>query len=327
MSVHGKSVLVTGADGFIGSHLAERLVEEGAKVRALVYQPRGNSGWLEHSEKRAQIEIVAGDITDPAACEAAVSRVDIVFHLAALASVPRSREAPAEFVRTNVSGTLSMLDASQRAGVGRFVQASSAQTYDVASHAPLDERHPLRARSIYAATKIAADGLVDAFHFIHGLPIVTLKLFAVFGPRQPNRNLVPTIISQILRGPIVRLGNLTPRRDYNYVGDAVDAFVLAGTSPGASGAVMNISGNTELSVEELARTIAKLAGRDIEIIGEASRVRPGSQDVDRLVGNSQKAAQILGWKPATGLIDGLRRTISWYHSHQDEAGMMGDAWL
>jgi dTDP-glucose 4,6-dehydratase len=316
MSLGDKSVLVTGAGGFLGSHLAERLVREGARVRALVhYNARASLGWLDHSEFVNDMEIVAGDVCDPACCEAAVTGCDIVYNLAALTTIPYSYRAPASFVRANIDGTLCMLEAARRIGVERFIQASSSQTYGTARHVPIDEQHPLQAQSPYAATKIACDSLVEAWRRTYGVPGIVLKVFCTFGPRQSVRNVVPTIITQLLNGPVVRLGNLGPRRDYNYVDDAIDAYVRAGIADDAIGATLNICGRTEISIGDLAMLIAGLMESDLEIVQEADRVRPAGSEVERLLGDSRAAQELLGWQHRIGLEEGLRKTISWYREN------------
>lgn len=317
MTLQETSVLVTGAGGFLGSHLAERLVREGARVRALVhYNARGSAGWLDHSGLASEMEIMAGDVCDPASCEKAVAGCAIVYHLAALTTVPYSYLAPASFVRANIDGTLCMLEAVRRSGIERFIQASSSQTYGTAREVPITESHRLQAQSPYAASKIACDSLVYAWHKAYGLPVTILKVFCTFGPRQSVRNVVPTIIMQLLDGPLVRLGNLEPRRDYNYVDDAIDAYVRAATAPAALGETLNIAGHSEISIADLAKRIAVLMGSEIEIVRDQTRVRPASSEVDRLLGDSSAAARLLGWQHRIGLEEGLQRTIPWYRENR-----------
>ena len=317
MTLQNKTVLVTGAGGFLGSHLAERLVKEGARVRALIhYNARTSAGWLDHSSLADDMEIMAGDICDPASCETAASGCDIVYHLAALTSVPYSYRSPASFVRTNIDGTLCMLEAARRGRVERFVQASSSQTYGTARAIPIKEDHPLQAQSPYAATKIACDSLADAWRRTYGVPVSILKVFCTFGPRQSVRNVIPTIITQLLEGPSVKLGNLTPRRDYNYVDDAIDAYVSAATASDALGATLNICGQTEISIADLARLIARLMGCELNIERDDARVRPEGSEVDRLLGDPSLAQKLLGWKHKVGLEDGLEKTIAWYREHK-----------
>jgi NAD dependent epimerase/dehydratase len=317
LTLQGLSVLVTGAGGFLGSHLAERLVQEGARVRALVhYNARGSAGWLDHSKLATEMEILAGDVCDAGSCESAVRRCAIVFHLAALTTVPYSYQAPASFVKANIDGTLNMLVASRRVGVERFIQASSSQTYGTARRIPIDESHPLQAQSPYAATKIACDSLVETWHRAYNLPTTILKIFCTFGPRQSVRNVVPTIITQLLDGQIVRLGNLGPLRDYNFFEDSIDAYVRAATVPEAIGATYNICGRNEISIGDLAHLIARLMDVDLKIVEDPSRMRPASSEVNRLLGDSTAAKAALGWEQRVGLEAGLRRTISWYRENK-----------
>lgn len=317
MTLRGRTILVTGAGGFLGSHLAERLARQGARVRALVhYNAAGSAGWLDHSDILDDIEVIAGDVRDQGTCEAAMSGCDIVYHLAALTTVPFSYRAPASFVQTNIGGTLSMLEAARRIGVERFIQASSSQTYGTARFVPIREDHPLQAQSPYSATKIACDSLVEAWRHTFGLPAMILKVFCTYGPRQSVRNIVPTIITQLLDGPTVRLGNLTPLRDYNYVEDAIEAYVLAGSAPEAVGRTLNVCGNTEISIENLARLIARLMDVEIEIVQDPARMRPASSEVDRLLGDADAARQCLGWRHAVELEAGLRQTIDWYRANR-----------
>lgn len=316
MSWQGKRVVVTGAGGFLGSHLADRLVAEGASVRALVhYNARGSCGWLDHSPHAQHMEVVAGDVCDPGGMDALLRGADTVYHLAALTTVPHSYRAPAEFVRVNVTGTLHVLEAARRAGIARLVQASTSQIYGTARQVPITEDHPHQAQSPYSASKIAADKLVEAWHRSFGLPVVTLTTFCTFGARQSVRNIVPTIITQLLDGPVVRLGNIHPRRDYNYVDDAMDAFVLAGQAEGVLGQTMNISGRHEISIRDLALLIARLMDREISLEHDALRARPAGSEVERLLGDYSKAERLLGWQHQVGLEEGLVKTIAWYERH------------
>jgi NAD dependent epimerase/dehydratase len=317
VTLEGKKILVTGAGGFLGSHLAERLVREGASVRALVrYNARGTAGWLDHSDVLGDMELLAGDVCDASTCRSAVDGCDIVYHLAALTTVPHSYAVPASFVRANIDGTLEMLEAVRRSSVERFIQASSSQTYGTARHVPIDEDHPLEAQSPYAATKVACDALVSAWHHTYGVPGVILKVFCTYGPRQSVRNIIPTIITQLLEGPTIRLGNLGPRRDYNFVDDAIEAYVLAATAPDIINRKMNVCGNAEISIADLAQTIARLMGSDIEIVQDPERVRPATSEVDRLLGDSALAQRLLGWRHSVDLEAGLRRTVDWYTEHK-----------
>ena len=314
----GKRVLVTGAGGFIGSHLAERVVGLGARTRALVhYRSDGGWGWLDHSALRDQMEVVAGEIRDPDDVKKAVQGVEVVFHLAALIAIPYSYEAPLSYVRTNVEGTLNVLQAAREAEVACLVHTSTSEVYGSARVIPMDETHPLQAQSPYAASKIGADKLVESFRCAYELPVVTLRPFNTFGPRQSARAIVPTIITQCLRDGVVRLGNVTPTRDFNYVENTVDGFVKAAESPPAIGHTINLGTGRALSVEALATMVAELLGTRVDIIQEPQRVRPAHSEVERLLAETTRARALLGWTPAVSVEEGLRLTIAWMKEHLD----------
>ncbi len=313
-----KKVLVTGAGGFIGSHLAERLVEAGARTRALVhYRSDGSWGWLDRSSLKDQIEIVAGDIANRDSVRQAIDGVDVVFHLAALIAIPYSYHAPLSYVRANVEGTLNVLQAAKEAGVERLLHTSTSEVYGTARHVPIDESHPLQAQSPYSATKIAADKLVEAFHLSYGLPVVTVRPFNTFGPRQSARAVVPTIIIQCLAGKTVRLGNLGPTRDLNYVLNIVDGYLTAATSPAAVGRVVNLGSGREIRIRDLAELIGKLMDQPMKIETEEQRTRPEKSEVERLVADNTLARDLLKWEPHVSLEDGLRITIDWIKAHRD----------
>lgn len=316
MEWNGKRVLVTGAGGFIGSHLAERLVELGARVRALVhYNALGTWGWLDSSPLRDEMEIVPGDICDRDSVGRAVRGVEIVFHLAALIAIPYSYHAPASYVRTNIEGTLNVLQAAREQGVERVVHTSTSEVYGTARYVPIDESHPLQGQSPYSASKIGADKLAEAFHLSFGLPVVTLRPFNTFGPRQSARAVIPTIITQALTGPEIRLGNLSPTRDLNFVLDTVEGFVRAAASPEAVGRTVNIGTGREISIGELAHLILELMGKELPIVCEEERVRPEGSEVERLCADNRLARELLGWQPRYTLEEGLRRTIAWMEAH------------
>ena len=305
-------MLVTGAGGFIGSHLTERLVEAGANVRALVhYNALGTWGWLDHSPVRGNIEVLAGDICDRDRVHAAMGGVETVFHLAALIAIPYSYQAPTSYVRTNVEGTLNVLQVASELDVGRFVHTSTSEVYGTARYVPIDEAHPLQAQSPYSASKIGADMLAEAFHRSFDLPVVIVRPFNTYGPRQSARAIVPTIITQCLVGESAFLGNLRPTRDLNYVANIVEGFLLAATTPAAVGQTINLGSGHEISIRELAQLIARLAGKSIAIESDEQRVRPVESEVERLLADNTTADTLLGWKPVVGLEEGLRRTIDW----------------
>lgn len=318
MKWSGKRVLVTGAGGFIGSHLAERLVELNAAVRAFVhYNALGTWGWLDESLHRGEMEILAGDVCDRDTVRQATKEVDIVFHLAALIAIPYSYRAPASYVRTNVEGTLNVLQAAREAGIERLIHTSTSEVYGTARYVPMDEGHPLQGQSPYSASKIGADKMAEAFHLSYGLPVVTVRPFNTFGPRQSARAVVPTIVTQCLAGDTVRLGSLQPTRDLNYVANTVDGFVAAAVAPAAVGRTINLGSGREISIGDLARTIVRMVGRPASIGSEEERTRPAGSEVERLVAANDRARDLLGWEPAVSLEDGLQRTVAWLKKHME----------
>lgn len=318
MNWNGKKVLVTGAGGFIGSHLTEKLVEEGAEVRALVhYHALGTWGWLDASPMRDQIEVVAGDVADRDSVRSAAQGREIIFHLAALIGIPYSYHAPASYVRTNLEGTLNILQAARELEIARVVHTSTSEVYGTALYVPIDENHPLQGQSPYSASKIAADKMAEAFYLSFNVPVVTVRPFNTFGPRQSARAVIPTIITQCLTGKQVRLGNLHPTRDLNFVVNTVEGFLLAAAKPEAIGKTLNLGSGREISIGDLAQLIAQMTGRTINIQSEAIRLRPEKSEVGRLLADNTLAQQILGWQPRVSLEDGLGRTIEWMEEHLD----------
>ncbi len=316
MNWTAKRVLVTGAGGFIGSHLAEALVARGAYVRAFVhYRALGGWGWLDDSPVRADMQVVAGDIADRDSVATAMHDVGIVFHLAALIAIPYSYQAPASYVRANVEGTLNVLQAARAAGVARLVHTSTSEVYGTARYVPIDEAHPLQGQSPYSATKIGADKLAEAFHLSFGLPVVTVRPFNTYGPRQSARAVVPAIIAQCLTGQVVRLGSLHPTRDLNYVADTVAGFLAAAEADAAVGRTVNLGSGREISIGDLAALIARLAGRPLAIESEPQRVRPEQSEVARLLADNRLARELLGWQPQVSLEAGLGLTIAWLRDH------------
>lgn len=313
-----RKVLVTGAGGFIGSQLAERLTELGANVRAMVhYNALGSRGWLDESPLQHEMEIFAGDITDRDSVRAATEGVEIVFHLAALIAIPYSYHAPASYVRTNIEGTLNVLQAAREFSVQCVVQTSTSETYGTARYAPIDEDHPLQGQSPYSASKIGADKMAEAFHLSFGLPIAIVRPFNTFGPRQSARAVIPTIITQCLAGEIVRLGNLTPTRDLNYVANTVEGFLLAASEHTAVGRTINLGTGREISIGDLALLIARLMGCPLKIESEEARIRPEGSEVERLIADNRLARELLGWTPKINLEEGLERTIEWIREHRE----------
>lgn len=315
-ALRGKQVLVTGAGGFIGSRLTERLVELGAEVRALVhYNSLGAWGWLDDSPHKHAIEVLAGDIADLGCVQRAVEGRQVVFHLAALIAIPYSYVAPASYVRVNIDGTLNVLEAVRRWGVERLVHTSTSEVYGTALRAPIDEAHPLQGQSPYSATKIAADKLVEAYHRSFDVPAVTVRPFNTYGPRQSARAVVPTIITQALTQPRIRLGNLTATRDLNYVDDTVHGFLCAATAPQAVGQTINVGSGREIAIGELAHLIVRLTESQAMVEADEQRLRPAKSEVERLLADNTLAKQVLDWSPAVDLEEGLRRTIAWLRDH------------
>ena len=315
----GKTVLVTGAGGFIGSHLAERLAELNAKVRAMVhYNALGSSGWLDVSPWRDKIEVMAGDISDRDSVRTAMQGVEVVFHLAALIAIPYSYRAPDSYVRTNVGGTLNVLQSARDLGVQRIVHTSTSEVYGTARQVPIDEAHPLQGQSPYSASKIGADKMAEAFHLSFGLPVVTVRPFNTFGPRQSARAVIPTIITQALNGGVVRLGSLHPTRDLNYVSNTVDGFLRAALEPAAIGRTINLGSGREISIGDLAALIGRLMDSPMTVVSEDQRIRPENSEVERLLASNALAASLLKWQPAVGLEEGLRRTIEWVKANREK---------
>ncbi|MFA5039032.1 MAG: NAD-dependent 4,6-dehydratase LegB [Candidatus Omnitrophota bacterium] len=312
-------ILLTGAAGFIGSHLAERLCSLGYTVRALVhYNSRNCWGWLESVKCRDKIEVVTGDIRDFDLVHKAVRGVSSVFHLAALIGIPYSYQSPEAYVETNISGTLNILQAAKDTGVRKVILTSTSEIYGTAQSVPISEKHPINPQSPYAATKAAADLLAMSFYRSFNLPVTIVRPFNTYGPRQSARAVIPTIIIQILkkRGA-VRLGALTPTRDLTFVQDTVEGFVRAAESPKAAGEIINLGSGTEISIADLARLIADCLGRSIKIESEEKRQRPEKSEVERLVADNAKAKHILQWAPRYSLREGLDKTIGWFKQNKD----------
>jgi NAD dependent epimerase/dehydratase len=318
MDWSGRRVLITGAGGFIGSHLAEALVERGANVRAFVhYNSRGGLGNLIYavpSVLRA-IEVVAGDLCDPEVVRRATVAVDAVFHLGALIAIPYSYRNPRSVVKTNVIGTLNVLEAARAESVRRIIHASTSEVYGTARYTPMDEAHPLHGQSPYAASKIGAEALVEAFHRSFGLPVVTIRPFNTYGPRQSARAVIPTIIIQALRGDAVKLGSLTPKRDFTFVDDTVRGFVQAAETNDLFGEALNLGNGEAVSIAELVRYVLIETGRQPHIVLDPQRIRPERSEVMELVASNRKAAQLLDWRPRVPLAEGLALTVAWIREH------------
>lgn len=313
-------VLITGADGFIGSHLTEALVREGRKVKAFVLYNSFNSwGWLDHcpADVKAQLEIFVGDIRDPHGVKSAIQGCDAVLHLAALIAIPYSYHSPDTYVDTNIRGTLNVLQAARELHIRRVIHTSTSEVYGTARFVPITEDHPLQGQSPYSATKIAADQLAYSFHASFGLPVVIARPFNAYGPRQSARAVIPTIITQIANGKRkIRLGATSPTRDFNYVQDVVTGFISALDSERGLGEAVNFGSNFEISIGDTARIIAEVMGAEIEIVTDGTRLRPKGSEVERLRADNSKARTLFGWRPSyagqEGFTRGLRETIRWF---------------
>ncbi|MDM4767505.1 NAD-dependent 4,6-dehydratase LegB [Pelomonas sp. SE-A7] len=320
MNLNGKKVLVTGADGFIGSHLTEHLVRAGADVRAFVYYNSFNSwGWLDQSsdEIRSSLDVFAGDIRDPHGVRTAMQGCDVVMHLAALIAIPYSYHSPDTYVDTNIKGTLNIVQAARDLGVERVVHTSTSEVYGTARFVPITEEHPLQGQSPYSASKIGADQIAQSFHLSFGTPVATIRPFNTYGPRQSARAVIPTIITQLAAGARqIKLGALSPTRDFNYVRDTVRGFAAIAECDAAVGQVVNVGSNYEVSIGDTAALIAELMDREVEILSDEQRLRPAGSEVERLWADNSRALQLAGWAPEYPGIEGLRRglaeTIDWF---------------
>lgn len=315
-----KNVLVTGAGGFIGSHLTERLVRDGHRVRALVhYNSRNDWGQLEllAEDVRNAIEVVTGDIMDPFMVDNAVRGCDTIFHLCSLIAIPYSYVAPQAYVATNVSGAINVLQAARQHNVEKVVHTSTSECYGTARYAPIDENHPLQGQSPYSASKISADFIAESFWRSFGVPVATIRPFNTYGPRQSARAVIPTIISQALAGGLVKLGSVHPTRDMNFVADTVDGFIKVAQVEAAIGEVINIGSGREFTIGEIAQKIFDIIGVQPQIVTEDQRKRPEKSEVERLLCDNSKAAKLLDWRPATDLEQGLATTVAWLRDNQN----------
>ena len=315
-----KNVLVTGGGGFIGSHLVEQLVSKGAKVRAFVrYNSRADIGLLRMLPKDilAKIEIIAGDLRDTQAIRQVVEGCHVVFHLGALISIPYSYVHPAEVAEVNFVGTLNVLMACRDSKVERLVHTSTSEVYGTARHVPIDESHPLQGQSPYSASKIGADKLTESFYCAYGLPVVTVRPFNTYGPRQSARAVIPAVITQALTQSTIHLGNLETSRDFTYVDDTVAGFLRAAEAEEVEGRIINLGTGREIQIGELAQKIIGVIGRKVEIVTDSKRLRPERSEVNRLLSDNSEAKKSLGWEPRISMEDGLERTIVWIRDHID----------
>ncbi|MDY6987477.1 MAG: SDR family NAD(P)-dependent oxidoreductase [Thermodesulfobacteriota bacterium] len=321
MRIEGKKTLVTGAGGFIGSHLVEVLVRMGAKVSVFVrYNSRSDLGLMERlpQEIKGEIEVFAGDLKDPEALRRPVKRSELVMHLGSLIAIPYSYINPMDFVQTNVVGTANFLNVCMGSGMEKIVHTSTSEVYGTATYSPIDEDHPLQAQSPYSATKIAADKLVESYYRSFGLPVAIARPFNTYGPWQSARAVIPTIILQALHGDRVMLGSLNPTRDLTFVEDTVSGLIEVAKSERSIGEVVNIGSGNEVSIGGLAHSISSMMGQEIQILKDERRVRPDKSEVERLVCDNSKAKKLLGWEPRVSLEEGLRRTIDWFRSKVGE---------
>lgn len=317
----GRKVLVTGAEGFIGSNLTEELARQGAEVRAFIfYNSFGKWGWFDKTEAELlkNIAIFPGDIRDPHRVAEAVRNQEIILHLASLVGIPYSYHAPDSYVDTNVKGTLNVVNACRSAGVKRVIYTSTSEAYGTALYVPIDEKHPLQPQSPYSASKIAAENIALSFYYSFKLPVTVLRPFNTFGPRQSARAIIPTIISQIYAGKrTIELGNLTPTRDFNYVKDTVSAFMRLAESSDVDGEVFNSGSGREISMKDLVELIIKITGRNVRVVRKQERLRPQKSEVERLVCDNTKIKRRCGWKPMVTLEQGLELTCKWVKDNLD----------
>ncbi len=308
-----KNILITGADGFIGSHLTELMLERGCHVRALSqYNSFNNWGWLEQVH-HPNLEVVCGDVRDNNFCREIAKGCDTVFHLAALIAIPYSYIAPDSYVDTNIKGTLNICQASLDAGVSRLLVTSTSEVYGTAKYVPIDEEHPRQPQSPYSATKIGADAIAKSFYNAFGLPVAIVRPFNTYGPRQSARAIIPTIISQIANGAReIKVGDLTPTRDFNYVRDTVRGFAAIAAADGVEGEEINIATNTEVSMAETLQTIADIMAADVNWVTDPQRLRPAKSEVFRLHGANGKIRRLTGWQPEYSLRSGLEKTVEWF---------------
>ena len=329
MNLNGKHVLVTGADGFIGSHLVEALMERGCLVRAFAFYNSFNSwGWLDTLPKAVlqQLDVFAGDIRDPNGVLEAMKGCDVVFHLAALIAIPFSYHSPDSYVDTNIKGTLNILQAARQLGIARLLVTSTSEVYGTAQYAPIDEKHPFQGQSPYSATKIGADRLAESFYRSFDTPVVIVRPFNTYGPRQSARAVIPTVITQLLSGQTeLHLGSLRPTRDFNYVLDTVEGFIALAEADAAVGKEVNIATGKEYSIEAVAQKLIAAINPEVHIITDEQRLRPEASEVFRLMGDNTLLTTLTPWQPKHDLESGLRETIHWFRQPENLARYK--AWL
>jgi NAD dependent epimerase/dehydratase len=321
MDIATQKILVTGADGFIGSHLVEGLLDKGCHVRAFVFYNSFNSrGWLDTFPKEIldKIDVFTGDIRDPNGVRKAMQGMDMVFHLAALIAIPFSYHSPDSYVDTNIKGTLNVLQAARDTACNRVLITSTSEVYGTAQYVPMDERHPFQGQSPYSATKIGADRIAESFYRSFNTPVTIVRPFNTYGPRQSARAVIPTIITQLLAGSAeIRLGSIHPTRDFNYVKDTVDGFIAIAGAPATIGEEINIASQQEISIGQFAREIINQINPAAQIVSDDARVRPEKSEVERLLGSNEKIRRLTGWQPGYSLKRGIRETIEWFRDEEN----------
>ena len=313
MKLQSKKVLVTGAGGFIGSHLTEQLIQSGAVVRAFVrYNSKNQWGWLDSSPYKKDLEVFTGDIRDFDSVKASMKGIEVVFHLAALIGIPYSYQSPLAYIKTNIEGTYNILQAGRELGVERIIQTSTSEVYGTARYIPINELHPLQPQSPYSASKIGADNLALSYYHSFNMPVVVARPFNTYGPRQSARAIIPTIISQILSGKReIVLGNLTPTRDLNFVQDTVNGFIKTAQCDDIIGETVNIGSGREIAIGDLVKLIAQIMNAKINIVQDDQRIRPGKSEVERLLCDNTKIKEYTDWSPQVSLESGLEDTVKW----------------
>lgn len=321
MDMRNKKVLVTGADGFIGSHLTENLLALGAEVRAFVYYNSFNShGWLDtlSPQKKSELDIFCGDIRDPNGVREAMKGIDVVFHLAALIAIPFSYHSPDSYVDTNIKGTLNVLQAARDLGCSRILVTSTSEVYGTAKYVPMDETHPHQGQSPYSASKIGADRIAESFHRSFDCPVTIVRPFNTYGPRQSARAIIPTIITQLLAGSTqIKLGSLTPTRDFNFIEDTVAGFLAIAQNESTIGEEINIASQTEVTIGDLAASLISQINPKATIVQELERLRPQKSEVERLLGSNQKIQRLTGWMPMHDFQTGIHATIEWFRLEEN----------
>jgi len=328
MNLNSKNVLITGSDGFIGSHLTEELIDKGCNVRAFVYYNSFSSwGWLDNldKEKLSQIEVVAGDIRDRGSVAKAMEGIDVVFHLAALIGIPYSYDSPESYVGTNITGTLNVLEEAKRLNTERVIATSTSEVYGTARYVPIDEKHPFQGQSPYSATKIGADRMAESYFRSFETPVTIARPFNTYGPRQSARAIIPTIISQLCNGSDeISLGSLTPTRDLVYVKDTAKGFISIAESDNTIGEEINIATQDEISIGDLAQRLINQIRPSAQIVTDEQRVRPAKSEVERLLGSNAKIKQLTGWEPEWSFDQGLESTIKWFQEPTNLAAYKSD---